>query len=176
MDGGKNKETWWPTRDKRHLALNLYKCINENSKLDSVVESKLVHINCNFVNFYNCGLTPADCLALVNLIKNVQQISVIDLGDNNIGSLGCAEICKLLVNRNSELHLSEALRNENCKLQELYLFSNNISDTGAQHLTEALRNENCTLQELYLSDNKISDTGAQHLSEALRNENCKLQE
>ena len=177
--GGENsedKQTCWPTRDKQHLALNLYKCICENSKLDSVVKSKLAHINCNVVNCNLCRLTPADCLALVYVIKNVQQISGIDLGFNNIASLGCAEICKLLVNRNSELHLSEALRNENCKLQELYLGGNNISDTGAQHLSEALRNENCTLQKLDLSRNKISDTGAQHLSEALRNENCKLQE
>ena len=192
--GGENsedKQTCWPTMAKRHLAVNLYKCIYENSKLDSVVESKLVHINVNIVNFYNCGLTPADCLALVHMIKNVQQISRINLDSNNIGSLGCAEICKLLVNRNSELrwlylsgngitdegaqHLSEALRNENCKLQVLNLRNNKISDTGAQHLSEALRNENCTLRMLNLRNNKISDKGAQHLSKALRNENCTLQ-
>ena len=181
------------SEDKRHLLLNLYKCIHENSKLDSVVKSKLEQINGNFVNFNDCGLlTPDDCLELVDVIKNVQQISGIDLSNNNIGSLGCAEICKLLVNRNSELrwldlskngitdegtkHLSEALRNENCKLQELYLGNNNISHTGAQYLSKALRNENCKLQKLDLSGNNISYTGAQHLSEALRNENCKLQE
>ena len=190
-ENSEDKQTRWPTEDKRHLALNLYKCIHENSKLDSVVKSKLEHINCNVVDFSYCGLTPADCLALVYVIKNVQQISRIDLSDNNIDSLGCAEICKLLVNRNSELrwlnlswngitdegaqYLSEALRNENCKLQKLDLSGNNISDTGAQHLSEALRNENCKLQVLYLNGTNISDTGAQHLSEALRNENCKLQ-
>ena len=190
-ENSENEGTHWPTYEKQHFALTLCKCIYENSKLDSVVKSKLQHINFNIVNFINCGLTPADCTALLYVIKNVKQISGMCLYANDIRSLGCAEICKLLVNRNSELRwlnlsfnritaegvkdLSDALNNENCKLQTLWLTSNKISDRGAQHLSEALSNKNCKLQTLLLPDNEISDTGAQHLSEALSNKNCTLQ-
>ena len=184
----KTKVTCWPTKDERYLAVTLMKCLNENSRMKSEAQRKLQQINFNCVNFINCHLTAVDCSSLVNVI-NVQQISHLDLRYNNIGPLGCFEICKLLKCRESQLswlnlaksqltgeaakYLAEAINNNNCQLHTLNLSANNISHIGAQHLAEAINNNNCQLRTLDLTVNNISHLGAQHLAEAINN-NCQL--
>ena len=184
------KVTCWPTEDKKHLAVTLFKCTNESSEMEEIVQRKLQQINVNFVNFNDCQLTPVDCASVVTVIKNVQQISHLDLADNNFGPLGCFEIGKLLKCRKSQLswfnlegnqltdeaakYLAEAINNNNCQLRTLILTDNNISDIGAQHLAEAINNNNCQLRTLILTENNISDIGAQHLAEAINNNNCQL--
>ncbi|CAH3125683.1 unnamed protein product [Pocillopora meandrina] len=185
----KRKVTCWPTEDERELAVTLIKCLNENSRMKSEAQRKLQQMNFNFVNFTSCHLTAVDCSSLVNVI-NVQQISHLDLSDNNIGPLGCFEICKLLKCRESQLswlnlrgnqltdeaakYLAEAINNNNCQLHTLNLSDNNISYIGARHLAYAINNNNCQLHTLNLSDNNISHIGAQHLADAINNNNCKL--
>ncbi|PFX29228.1 NACHT, LRR and PYD domains-containing protein 3 [Stylophora pistillata] len=131
-----------------------------------------------------------DCSALVNVIKNVPNISHLDLSLNNINLLGCLEVCKLLKCRKSQLtwlhlrqnqltdeaakYLAEAITNNNCQLRALHLLDNNIGDTGTQHFAEAINNNNCQLRWLALSANYITDTGAQHLAEAINNNNSQL--
>ena len=184
------KETCWPTEDKKHLAVTLFKCINESSEMEEIVQRKLQQINFNFVNFNSCQLTPVDCASVVTVIKNVQQISHLGLAFNNFGPLGCFEICKLLKCSKSQLswldlrgnqltdeaakYLADAINNNNCQLRTLNLARNNISDIGAQHLAEAINNNNCQLRTLDLRANNISDIGAQHLAEAINNNNCQL--
>ena len=184
------KVTCWPTRDKKHLAVTLFKCINESSEMEKIIQRKLQQINFNLVNFIVCQLTPVDCASVVTVIKNVQQISHLELAGNNFGPLGCFEICKLLKCSKSQLswlnlernqltdeaakYLADAINNNNCQLRTLILWQNNISDIGAQHLAEAINNNNCQLRTLDLSDNNISDIGAQHLAEAINNNNCQL--
>ena len=51
---------------------------------------------------------------------------------------------------------------------------NNIGDQGAAHLSDALKDVNCKLTQLYLGANRIGDQGAAHLSDALKDVNCKL--
>ena len=183
----KRKVTSWPTRDERDLAVTLIKCINENSRMKLEAQRKLKQTNLNLVNFISCHLTAVECSSLVNVI-NVQQISHLDLSHNNIGPLGCLEICKLLKCRESQLswlnltgnqliaegakYLTEAIIN-NCQLHTLNLSFNKISDIEAQLLAEAIDNNNCQLHKLDLSINNISDTGAKHLAEAINN-NCQL--
>ncbi|XP_058958840.2 NACHT, LRR and PYD domains-containing protein 3-like [Pocillopora verrucosa] len=185
------KVTCWPTKDKKHLAVTLFKCINESSEMEEIVQRKLQQINFNFVDFYSCQLTPDDCASVVTVIKNVQQISHLDLAGNNFGPLGCFEIFKLLKCSKSQLSwlrlggnqftvetakgLAEAINNNNCQLRWLDLWKNYISDIGAQHLAKAINNNNCQLRTLNLSYNNISDIGAQHLAEAINNNNnCQL--
>ena len=184
----KTKVTCWPTYDEQYLAVTLMKCLNENSRMKSEAQRKLQQINFSCVNFNYCDLTAVDCSSLVNVI-NVQQISHLDLRYNNIGPLGCLEICKLLKCRESQLswlnltrnqltdeaakYLAEAINNNNCQLRTLNLRANKISDIGAQHLAEAINN-NCQLRTLDLLGNEISDIGAQHLAEAINNNNCQL--
>ena len=185
----KTKVTCWPTADERYLAVTLMKCLNENSRMKSKAQRKLQQINFNCVNFIDCHLTAVDCSSLVNVI-NVQQTSHLDLSYNDIGPLGCKEICKLLKCRESQLswlnlavnqltdeaakYLAEAINHNNCQLRTLYLFDNKISDIGAQHLAEAINNNNCQLHTLNLTNNNISHIGAQHLAEAINNNNCQL--
>ena len=185
----KTKVTCWPTKDEQYLAVTLMKCLNENSRMKSQAQRKLQQINFNCVNFIDCHLTAVDCSSLVNVI-NVQQISHLDLRYNNIGPLGCLEICKMLKCRESQLswlnlignqltdevakYLAEAINNNNCQLRMLNLSGNKISDIEAQHLAEAINNNNCQLHTLHLARNKISDIGAQHLAEAINNNNCQL--
>ena len=156
----KTKVTCWPTDDEQYLAVTLMKCLNENSRMKSEAQRKLQQINFNCVNFIACHLTAVDCSSLVNVI-NVQQISHLDLSDNNFGPLGCLEICKLLKCRESQLSW-------------LYLSSNQLTDEAAKYLAEAINNNNCQLRTLILFRNKISDIGAQHLAEAINNNNCQL--
>ncbi|XP_022784669.1 nucleotide-binding oligomerization domain-containing protein 1-like [Stylophora pistillata] len=187
-DEEKTKVSYWPTRDERDLAVTLCKCINESEKMESLVQRKMQQINFHFVNLISCHLTAADCSSIVNVIKNVQKISHLDLMNNNIGPLGCLEICKLLKCSKSQLswlgliknqltdegakYLAEAIKNNSCQLRTLFLIYNNITDTGTQHLAEAISN-NCQLHTLDLSDNNITDIGAKYLAEAINN-NCQL--
>ena len=179
--------TCWPTKDEKDLAVTLLKCSYESNKMESIVQRKLQQINFNCVNFIDCHLTAVDCSSLVNVI-NVQQISHLDFSEDNIGPLGCFEICKLLKCRESQLSWLNLKRNQltdeaakyldeainNCQLRTLNLSFNNISHIGAQHLAEAINNNNCQLHTLNLTDNNISDIGAQHLADAINNNNCQL--
>ncbi|XP_066020289.1 nucleotide-binding oligomerization domain-containing protein 1-like [Pocillopora verrucosa] len=181
--------TCWPTKDEKDLAVTLLKCSYESNTMESIVQRKLQQINFNCVNFIDCHLTAVGCPSVVNIIKNVQQISHLDLSFNNIGPLGSFEICKLLNYREFQLsslnltrnqltdeaakYLAEAINSNNSQLRTLNLSKNNISTIGARHLAEAINN-NCQLRTLNLSHNNISHIGAQHLAEAINNNNCQL--
>ena len=181
--------TCWPTKDEKDLAVTLLKCSYESNKMESIVQRKLQQINFNCVNFIDCHLTAVDCSSLVNVI-NVQQISHLDLRNNNIGPLGSFEICKLLKCKESQLswlnlthnqltdeaanYLAEAINNNNCQLRTLDLSENNISDIGAKDLAKAINDNSCQLRMLDLSANGISDIGAQHLAKAINNNNGQL--
>ena len=181
--------TCWPTKDEKDLAVTLFKCSYESNKMESIVQRKLQQINFNCVNFIDCHLTAVDCSSLVNVI-NVQQISHLDLRNNNIGPLGSFEICKLLKSKESQLswlnlthnqltdeaanYLAEAINNNNCQLRTLDLSENNISDIGAQHLADAINDNSCQLRMLDLSANGISDIGAQDLAKAINNNTGQL--
>ena len=188
----KRKVTCWPTYDERELAVTLIKCLNENSRMNLEAQRKLQQMNFNCVNFIRCDLTAVDCSSLVNVI-NVQQISHLDLSENNIGPLGCFELCKLLKCRESQLswlnltgnqltdeaakYLAEAINNNNCQLHTLNLTNNNISDIGVQHLAEAINNNNCQLRMLNLLYNSnITEAGKQHARSLQSNSQskCKL--
>ena len=174
----------WPTKEEKDLAVTLIKCINENNRMKEEAQEKLKKINFKCVNFIFGRLTAVDCSSLVSVI-NVQQISHFNLGANNIGPLGCYEICKLLKSQLSWLnleknqltdeaakYLAEAIKN-NCQLHTLNLSENNISGTGALDLAEAINN-NCQLRTLHLRANNILEIGARHLAKAINNNNCHL--
>ena len=189
-DESKLMKACWPTDSEKHLAVTLMQCIYENNESGSVVQSKLEEISFNAVDFSKCHLAPADCTAVVHVLKSCQQISLLNLSGNNIGSLGCVEIVKLFDNDNCKLsslnlqdnnitdegvkQLSNALVNNNCKLSSLNLAFNNISDEGVKQLSNALVNNNCKLSSLNLKHNNITAEGAEQLSNALVNSNCKL--
>ena len=81
----------------------------------------------------------------------VEGILDFDLSYNNLQSLGCIEIAKLLPGNEYNQGF--------CELKRLNLGLNNITDEGVKHLSTALTNTNCTLNSLNLGENNITDKG-----------------
>ena len=158
--------TCWPAPEHRLLVVTLFNCMYENKASDREVQKKLAKIGCNALDFYGCNLSPLDCLALVHALKSVEGILDFDLTDNNLQSLGCIEIAKLLPGNQHNQGF--------CELKTLNLNNNNITDEGVKHLATALTHTNCTLNSLNLGANNITDEGVKHLSTALTNTNCTL--
>ena len=183
----------WPGDEDKALVLTIFNCMYENNASDREVQNKLEKIGCNALNLSFCNLSPLDCLALVHSLKSVKGILDFDLSSNNLQSLGCIEIVKLLpgnkhyqgfcklntlnLSRNKITdkgveHLSTALTQTNCKLNSLHLEVNNITDEGVEHLSTVLTHINCKLNSLHLGANNITDKGVEHLSRALTHTNC----
>ena len=158
--------TCWPSHEHRLLVVTLFNCMYENKASDREVQKKLAKIGCNALDFSECNLSPLDCLALVHALKSVEGILYFDLYHNNLPSLGCIEIAKLLPGNQHNQGF--------CELKRLNLTSNNITDEGVKHLATALTHTNCTLNSLNLEGNNITDEGVKHLSTALTNTNCTL--
>ena len=173
--------TCWPIRSEKDLALTLLKCIQETNESGLVVQSKLEEIGFNAVDFQSCRLAPADCTAVVHFIKRVQQISLTNLYNNNIGSLGCVEIVKLFDNRNCQLRGLNLAENDvtaegvkqlssvlaKSQFSSLNLKGNNITDEGVKQLSSVLTNSQ--LSRLNLSVNNITREGVKQLSSILAN-------
>ena len=88
--------TCWPAPEDKALVVTLLNCMYENNASDREVQKNLVKIGCNALDFSRCNLSPLDCLALVHALKSVEGILDFDLSYNNLQSLGCIEIAKLL--------------------------------------------------------------------------------
>ena len=160
--------TCWPADDEdKPLVVMLFNCMYENKASGRKVQEKLAKIGCNALNFSQCSLSPLDCLALVHALKSVEGILDFDLRFNNLQSLGCIEIAKLLPGNQHNQGF--------CKLKSLNLSGNNITAEGVKHLSQVLTHTNCKLKSLNLSGNKITAEGVKHLSQALTHTNCKLQ-
>ena len=187
--------TCWPEFADKDSVVTLFNCMYENNAFDRKVQKKLAKIHCNGLNFSQCSLSPFDCVALVHALKSVEGILDFDLNSNNLQSLGCIEIAKLLsdnehnqgfcelkrldlsgnnITDEGVKHLSTALTHANCKLNSLNLSRNNITDEGVKHLSTALTHTNCKLNSLDLGRNSITDKGVKHLSTALTHTNCEL--
>ena len=122
-------------------------------------------------------ILPLDCTALFQFLRHVKNLLELNNGGNCIGENGALEVAGFLkegkrtglnlstcwINKEGAEHLSDALKNENCKLTSLNLSVNEISNKSAEHLSDALKNENCKLKRLCLWNNKISNEGVGHL-------------
>ena len=187
--------TCWPAYEDQSLVVTLFNCMYENKASDRKVQKKLEKIGCEALNFSECNLSPLDCLALVHALKSVEGILDFNLCLNNLQSLGCIEIAKLLpgnehnqgfceltrlnlwsngITDEGVKHLCTALTHTNCELNSLNLSGNNITDETVKHLFTALTHTNCKLNSLNLSINSITDETVKHLSTALKHTNCKL--
>ena len=194
-DEGIESLIFWPADEDKALVVTLFNCMYENNASDREVQKKLAKIGCNALDFNYCKLSPLDCLALVHALKSVEGILDFDLSFNNLQSLGCIEIAKLLpgnqhnqgfcelkrldlagnnITDEGVKHLSTALTHTNCKLNNLVLVDNTIIDEGVKHLCRALTHTNCKLNRLNLGSKNITDKGVKHLCRALTHTNCKL--
>ena len=145
---------------------------------------------CNILDLTDSQVTLVDCMAIAFFIKHLHVLTNLQLSSNKIADQGLSHLSDALKDENCKLtkldmsynqitdqglsHLSDALKDENCKLTELDLSANQITDQGLSHLSDALKDENCKLTKLDLRYNQITDQGVSHLSAALKDENCKL--
>ncbi|XP_078060640.1 NACHT, LRR and PYD domains-containing protein 3-like isoform X2 [Mustelus asterias] len=113
------------------------------------------------LHLYRNTLTDSCAKDLASALSTNRSLIDLNLGDNKLGDSGV----KLL---------SVALRNPDCKIQELNLNVNDLSDSCAEDLASAL-STNRSLIDLNLSYNKLGDSGVKLLSVALRNPDCKIQ-
>ncbi|CAH3174409.1 unnamed protein product [Porites lobata] len=158
--------TFWPHYEDRLLVVTLFNCMYENKASDREVQKKLAKIGCNALNFWRCNLSPLDCLALVHALKSVEGIVYFSLNWNNLQSLGCIEIAKLLPGNQHNQGF--------CELKILHLTYNQITDEAVEHLCTALTHTNCKLNSLNLGYNKITNKAVKHLATALTHTNCTL--
>ncbi|XP_067835798.1 NACHT, LRR and PYD domains-containing protein 3-like [Heptranchias perlo] len=131
-------------------------------------------------------LTPIDCAVLSHVIGLCDTIKHLDLENCYIQCEGLQRLgpalhkCQVLRLGRNKLGdsgvklLSAALRNPDCKIQELWLWANDLTDSCTEDLSSAL-SANRSLTVLNLGINKLGDSGVKLLSEALRNPDCKIQ-
>ncbi|XP_078061523.1 NACHT, LRR and PYD domains-containing protein 3-like [Mustelus asterias] len=138
------------------------------------------------LSFSVLRLTPIDCAVLSHVIGLCDTIKHLDLQQCYIQCEGLQRLGPVL-HKCQELRLgynklgdsgvkrlSVALRNPDCKIQELYLSGNDLTDACAEDLASAL-STNRSLIDLNLGYNKLGDSGVKLLSVALRNPDCKIQ-
>ncbi|XP_072894922.1 NACHT, LRR and PYD domains-containing protein 3-like [Hemitrygon akajei] len=138
------------------------------------------------LSFSGMTLTPIDCAVLSHVIGLCDTIKHLDLENCHIQCEGIQRLgpglhkCQELGLGGNQLGdsgvklVSAALRNPECKIQKLWLYSVGLTDSGAEDLVSAL-STNPLLMELILSDNKLGDSGVKLVSAALRNPECKIQ-
>ena len=156
--------TRWPTDSDQHLALTIIKCLYEGSKLNVInplVQNKLDSINCDIVDFSFCDLAPADCTALVHIIKNMKQISRIYLSGNHIGSLGCVEIKKLF-------------ESDKSKLTRLELSFNGIGDEGLDQLSQGIKTSRLTWLRRYAALTRCAVIGQRKFTIKIKTNKVEL--
>ncbi|XP_068741558.1 nucleotide-binding oligomerization domain-containing protein 1-like [Montipora capricornis] len=139
--------TYWPASKDKELALNLCKCLYEidDEKQQAVLQNKIKQIGFNTVDFSWCSLAPVDFAAVSHFLENSSGVLSMNLGDNDLGSLGAKEVQKFLVSTG-------------CQLNSLNLEHNELTDEGAEHLSAALKHSNCKLKYLKVWDNHITNT------------------
>ena len=182
----------WPHGESEtNLAVAICKCLHElDIKQESSITSKMEEMSFDEVWFCECKLAPADCTAILHLLKNRDEKFTLHLGRNIMGDLCCMEIKKWIVKSNCmELDLSQnnigekgveylcdTLKLENCNLTVLILDRNHIVDKAAELLSTAIKDGNCKLTRLHLNGTKIGVKGVEHLKDALKCVNNNLTE
>ncbi|XP_076153212.1 NACHT, LRR and PYD domains-containing protein 3-like isoform X2 [Alosa pseudoharengus] len=141
-----------------------------NKLLDSGVEllcSALCHQNCKLeeLQLDRCDLTDKSCSYLASALKTSRSsnLRLLDLRYNKLLDSGVELLCS-------------ALCHQNCKLEELQLYSCDLTDKSCSYLASALKTSRLSnLRLLDLSNNKLLDLGVELLCSALCHQNCKLE-
>eukprot|EP01107_Rhizomastix_libera_P007370 TRINITY_DN219_c1_g2_i1.p1 TRINITY_DN219_c1_g2~~TRINITY_DN219_c1_g2_i1.p1 ORF type:complete len:445 (+),score=179.64 TRINITY_DN219_c1_g2_i1:19-1353(+) len=108
------------------------------------------------LNLKNCSITSVGAKTIAEFLsQDGIVIEDLDLGDNEIGDVGCA-------------YLSHGIRS--ClTLKKLNLVRCGITSVGVKLLSEFLSEEGNVVEEVALSKNKIGDEGKNYISNAVVN-------
>ena len=117
-------------------------------------EFKLGHLN----------ISPVEFAALFEFLSYCKNLDKLVIREFYMEHFAFRELAKLLI-RNNDI---------NCKLTQLGINYNELTDEGVKYLTDALKSGNCKLTHLAIRGNKLTNQGAKYLSDALKNGNCKL--
>ncbi|XP_072354328.1 NACHT, LRR and PYD domains-containing protein 3-like [Scyliorhinus torazame] len=134
-----------------------------------------------------CGLrlTPINCTVLSHVIGLCDKIRHLDLEYCYIQFEGLQRLVSIL-HKCRELRLKKnnlgdpgvkllcvALRNPDCKIQDIGLEENELTDSCVEDLASVLIT-NVSLTDLKLGYNRLGDSGVKQLTMALMNPNCKI--
>ncbi|XP_013359967.1 PREDICTED: NACHT, LRR and PYD domains-containing protein 3-like isoform X2 [Chinchilla lanigera] len=123
----------------------------------------LRHSNCHVekLELSECSLSATCCESLAQILSSSRTLTRLLLINNKIGDLGLKLLC-------------EGLKQPDCQLRDLALWTCHLTGACCQDLCNALyTNEH--LRDLDLSDNALGDVGMQVLCEGLKYPCCKLQ-
>ncbi|XP_072892011.1 NACHT, LRR and PYD domains-containing protein 3-like [Hemitrygon akajei] len=154
----------------QRLGPGLHKChelrVGRNELGDAgvkLVSAALRNPECKIQKLWlnNVGLTDSGAEDLVSALSTITSLTELNLSENELGNSGVKQV-------------SAVLRNTECKIQTVRLFSVGLTDSGAEDLVSALITTR-SLTDLDLSVNKLGDSGVKLVSEALKNPECKIQ-
>ncbi|XP_012625017.1 ribonuclease inhibitor isoform X2 [Microcebus murinus] len=109
----------------------------------------------------SCGVTAANCRDLCGILASKASLKELDLGSNQLGDAGLAELCPGLLQPSS-------------RLRTLWLWECGITAEGCRELCRVLRAKE-SLKELSLAGNELGDAGARLLCESLLDPSCQLE-
>ncbi|XP_051865121.1 NACHT, LRR and PYD domains-containing protein 3-like isoform X2 [Pristis pectinata] len=154
----------------QRLGPGLHKCqelrLGSNNLGDSrvkLVSAALSDPECKIQRLWlnHSDLNGPEAENLAYALTANRSLTELDLGGNTLGDSGV----KLL---------SAALRNPECKIQRLWLWRVDLTDSGAEDLASAL-STNRSLTELDLGYNDLGDSGVKLMCASLRDPECKIQ-
>ncbi|XP_063062702.1 NACHT, LRR and PYD domains-containing protein 3-like [Engraulis encrasicolus] len=140
------------------------------------------HCRLQMLRLADCNFVKETCEILASILQSQNDLTELDLSLNVFGEFGVQLLsqglssphCKLQtlrlagckVTANSCKIVASVLHSPNT-MRELYLFDNDLGDSGVQHLCKGLSSPHCTLQSLRLSGCRISEKGCTFLETAL---------
>ncbi|XP_063043031.1 NACHT, LRR and PYD domains-containing protein 3-like [Engraulis encrasicolus] len=149
----------------RHLDLRNNRQLGDSGV--KLLSTGLEHPNCRLetLELNSCSITAEGCAALASALASNPSSHLIqlDLDGNQIRDSGVK-------------HISDLLRNPDCKLKTLTLGDCSITAEGCAALASALAsNPSSHLMHLDLDGKQLGDSGVKHISDLLRNPDCNLQ-
>ncbi|XP_075048984.1 NACHT, LRR and PYD domains-containing protein 12-like [Mixophyes fleayi] len=165
--------------------LNIFAYLFESQNRILVEES--LGSNKNFTFGSDCHLTPVDCTVLAFVLKSCRETESLDLHHCNIQTECWERLAPVLhtikhINlsatglKDSYIHfISSALEHHECRIQQLILATNMLTDNSCSLLACAIIN-NQSLRKLDLSNNDLEGPLFRDLVTSLSSPTCGIEE